>query len=312
MRVPSPPKPGRAKSRWSKKKVLFVLWLLGLLIVPWIAKSILLGRLNERLSEAARKASRDKIVQVEVDFSILRLWDFLRLGGHLVRSLGSGTRPALGEIRLSGAQIHLTPVDTGQWKLRLVLNQISGSVVREAPLVTRTEILGSTLILARGTPEEILLHPFEFRLAPSTAQPASHLEYSLRGESETLQLDIRGTYGPTPSGERQHLLEGHVRELPLPLLPYFISDLRSVVQSGSLTTEGTAVYSSSLMQFDLRYSATDLGISTSQVSDPSLRRALERLNQQRNVPPRPLRLSVPLNQTTARWDTLLAEALTRG
>lgn len=306
---PSSSKPTTAKSFFTRKRILF--WLIALVVIPFAVKSIVLHRLNTQLSEGARQATAGRIQEVRVNFSTTRLLDFLSVAGNLASSLRQTGKPVLSEVRLEKPVFHLVPLGAGVWRLKLDLKGISGSTTNQPVLMTRTEVTQGILYLASGTPDEVRLGDFHLLIAPSAAAPDSQLEYTISGNSPTLQIDLKGSIGQDAHGRWYGNHQFNLDEFSLLLLGYIESNISPLVISGTIHTNGTIRHQAGQLQVESRYSGRDIRFAPEKAAQLPARRALELLNQEPNPQNKSFNFSARTDQPGFQWEEALLGALVR-
>lgn len=306
------PRPKR-KRFWTRRKLVALLvWLVALVASAYIAQGILQRKVNRQLTEAARRATAGRIQEVEVQLSLLRLYDFLKVGGRIAGALTQTGRPVIEELVLEGGEIRLVPLGKKGWKLLLVLERISTAVGHRPVLMTRTEFRRSVLVVSPGTPEELRLEEFSFVVEPSPEQPDSLLKCTLKGRAMPAEVQFEGTLGQ--GQDRRWLVEGEgsFQQLPVRLLPLLLEQsLPRGGLSGRLSARGRFRYAGSRLEIDAIYSGSELQFNPQGIPPSPLRRVLESLAEEREREERRFRLSVPLDDPRVRWEEALLEALSQ-
>jgi len=294
---------------WTRRKIVLLIWIGIFLFAPFVTKEIALSRFNARLSESAREATEGRIQQVEVDFSVLKLVDFLRVAGGIVEALRHSGRPVLEHVTLEEAEIQMIPAGRGRWNLFVRLNGISAEVSTQEVFMTRTEIRRGKLTLAPESAAPLALENLEFFIGPSSDAPYSMLDYRLQCGGEQ-SIDLAGQFGQNVQGRWVCTGKGSAGGLPLGLLPQFSKvPLERLELSGQLSAKGQFNYSAGVLEVDGEYSASDLHLNPAAVPDEKLRKALERVQQDGEIPSRRLRFKIQTDDPNFRWDTTLLSLL---
>ena len=277
--------------------------LLSLLIGIFVIKSILLSRINHKISELVQEATNGRIQQVRIDLSIFHLYDFLVVGGKLLGALSEPGRPLIEELSLDRPEIELIPAGGNRWNLNLHLRGISSKVSQKKVFMTRTVIQEGALSIAPDTPEELRLNSFYFLIEPSSQQPQNQLHFQFLGENDFSNVDLDGEIGQNPDGNFYIKGEGSLENIPLSFLKLTLpSPVKDSILSGNVSLQGEFEASRKFFKMDAKGSADHLQLKTDGIRDTRLLKRLNQLNQQGNFKDKTLKLNIPLDDPDYHWE----------